>query len=58
LDLINLPLALASGEELPRFIGFSRIVWLKPKSFQPFDPPAKAGGNLHNFHFRATVFEL
>jgi hypothetical protein len=26
-------------------IGFSRIVWLKPKATMFFYPPAKAGGN-------------
>jgi hypothetical protein len=32
-DFFRLPLALASGEDLLKDIGFSRMVWLKPISF-------------------------
>jgi hypothetical protein len=31
------------------FVGFSRTIWLKPKSLLLSYPPAKAGGNSINF---------
>ncbi len=53
----ELPLASASGKDLPEGLGLSRIIWLKPKSFGSFCPPAKAGGNLIIFLYAALVFD-
>jgi hypothetical protein len=54
--LFEFPQALASGQISDIVFGFSQSIRLKPKSYNYFNSPAKAGGNSKNFHPKCFAF--
>jgi hypothetical protein len=48
----ELPLALASGTDANKAVGFSRTVRLKPMIARLFCPLAKASGNSKNLYYK------